>query len=283
MKFLICDENKNKSGIYIIKNQINEKIYIGSTRCFRERFNEHKRNLLANIASNYMQNECNKYGIDNFTFDILEITEKNKEALVKKEQFYLDLYYDNQDKCFNLNKLATSRLGTKQNWSEEQRQKHSQMLIDRYKNVEFREKQRKILKERYENDPKVEQCLKIGRDSMKGKPKTEEHKQNLSKARKGKYMGAENPNYGKPIPESHKQKLKLLKQKNYDVKIKNIDGTIYGPIINLNDFCKERNLRQGNMWLLIHGKIKSSQGWVLYLDSSVLESSEVVGTVALSS
>ena len=33
---------RNTSGIYIIKNTINDKVYIGSAVCLKQRFIEHK-------------------------------------------------------------------------------------------------------------------------------------------------------------------------------------------------------------------------------------------------
>lgn len=115
MQFLISEENKNKSGIYKIKNIINNKFYIGSTRDFKKRFNEHNKNLKKNKGAPYIQNEYNKYQTDSFIFEIIELTENDKTILIETEQKYLDLYYDNQNNCLNINNLANSRLGSKNN------------------------------------------------------------------------------------------------------------------------------------------------------------------------
>ena len=73
MKFNIIDPKS--SGIYAIINILNQKMYIGSTKCFRERFNEHHRYLKNNKHhSARLQNSWNKYGGDFFEFISLEIS-----------------------------------------------------------------------------------------------------------------------------------------------------------------------------------------------------------------
>lgn len=70
-----------KAGIYIIENNYNNKLYIGSTkRPICERFGEHKRKLKNNKHSSYfLQEDVNLYGIDNFTFKVLENIENISE------------------------------------------------------------------------------------------------------------------------------------------------------------------------------------------------------------
>ena len=82
----------NLTGIYIIFNTITEKFYIGSAVNYRTRFNEHKRKLRKNIHVNKkLQNAWNKYGEINFQFYLAEPV-KNRENLLEREQWWLDLY-----------------------------------------------------------------------------------------------------------------------------------------------------------------------------------------------
>ena len=91
MKFNIEKENQDKSGIYIIRNTINNLIYVGSTKNINKRYKEHKNLLLNNKHQNSrIQRFVNKYGIDTLSFNLIEIV-KNKENLIQREQFYLDL------------------------------------------------------------------------------------------------------------------------------------------------------------------------------------------------
>lgn len=91
----------NKPCIYQIANIVNQKIYIGSTLYPYKRRREHFRLLKNNKHENcYLQNEFNKYGIDNFEFFIVEYVCSNK--LSTTEQTYLDLLCGNRKKCYNI-------------------------------------------------------------------------------------------------------------------------------------------------------------------------------------
>lgn len=97
-----------KSGIYRITNIVNNKKYIGSAAVtIRKRLNHHIAMLDVNKHKNeYLQNSWNKYGRDNFIFEIVEIVE-DKELLLEREQFYLD----SEKPEYNINKSATNLLG----------------------------------------------------------------------------------------------------------------------------------------------------------------------------
>jgi len=77
------------SGIYRIRNIVNNKIYIGSAINFNTRWGQHRRLLRRGKHFNsYLQNSWNKYKEDNFIFEIIE--ECAIEALEGREQFFLD-------------------------------------------------------------------------------------------------------------------------------------------------------------------------------------------------
>lgn len=61
-------------SIYIIKNKINDKVYIGQTiMSVHERFMSHKKPSVLKQRSTYkLYNAMNKYGIDNFYVETLE-------------------------------------------------------------------------------------------------------------------------------------------------------------------------------------------------------------------
>jgi len=95
------------TGIYKITNLKNNKFYIGSSiSSLKKRLQHHKNKLENNIhKNNYLQNSYNKYGVDNFKFEIIEFLEP--EYCRFKEQYYLDNY-----KChYNINRCATGGHG----------------------------------------------------------------------------------------------------------------------------------------------------------------------------
>ena len=78
------------SGIYIIQNILNEKLYVGSSVNINSRLSQHKYQLKKKIHSNQkLQNAVNKYGINNFRFSSLESV-KNIDSLKDKERFWID-------------------------------------------------------------------------------------------------------------------------------------------------------------------------------------------------
>lgn len=89
-------------GIYIIKNIVNNKCYIGQSQNIETRIREHKYLLRNNKYGNLkIQNAWNKYGEDNFVFEVIE--ECSIDELDEKEIFYIQEYdshangYNNTD------------------------------------------------------------------------------------------------------------------------------------------------------------------------------------------
>jgi group I intron endonuclease len=93
------------SGIYKIVNRVNGKYYVGSSKDIKERFRFHRKKLNAHKHPNaYLQNAWNKHGINNFEFILIENVNEN---VLLTEQKYLDVARIEQDKCYNLQFLAT--------------------------------------------------------------------------------------------------------------------------------------------------------------------------------
>lgn len=76
-------------GVYSITCLVNQKIYIGSSSNIYKRWNNHRWLLKNNKHNNnYLQNAWNKYGEENFKFDIVELCNYGKQF--ELEQKYLD-------------------------------------------------------------------------------------------------------------------------------------------------------------------------------------------------
>lgn len=68
---------KDICGIYMIRNKVNDKVYIGQSISIEERFCSHKRKLNNKTHdSRHLQYAWNKYGEEAFEFEIICECEK---------------------------------------------------------------------------------------------------------------------------------------------------------------------------------------------------------------
>ena len=96
------------SGIYEIRNIINNKSYIGSSKNLNHRRSTHFYDLRNSKHKNpHLQRSFNKHGENNFIFSILE--ECRLEDLINREQYYLNTYRPE----YNILKIAGSSTGIK--------------------------------------------------------------------------------------------------------------------------------------------------------------------------
>lgn len=92
-----------KYYMYTITCTVNDKIYIGITKSFKERVINHKKELRRGIHRNSnLQYDYNIYGVDFFEYDIIcEYTSKI-EAL-RQEKYYTDYVLClNKNICYNI-------------------------------------------------------------------------------------------------------------------------------------------------------------------------------------
>jgi len=118
-----------KIGIYRILCLVNDKGYIGQSTHLRKRKGAHFLALKKNIHINgHLQRAFNKYGKNNFKFEILE--ECSIEKLDEREKYYISLYDTiNEDKGYNIRPETTTNLGF--HHSEETKQKMRELLTGR--------------------------------------------------------------------------------------------------------------------------------------------------------
>lgn len=84
-------------GIYEIKNKTNGKIYIGLSESIYDRWRSHRNMLNRNCHFNiFLQRAWNKYGEENFEFNIVE--KCLKKELSNKEISYIKMHKSNNDK-----------------------------------------------------------------------------------------------------------------------------------------------------------------------------------------
>lgn len=83
--------------IYKIENLINHKIYIGQTNNPKRRFAEHKAKGYENQSHKVLYYAFDKYGIDNFSFEIIEKTTNANE----REKYWIN-FYDSFENGYNM-------------------------------------------------------------------------------------------------------------------------------------------------------------------------------------
>lgn len=104
---------RKKNVIYKITNLTTGKIYIGSASWYDKRIGTHIHRLRRNDHDNiYLQNAWNKYGEEDFSFEIIE--EANKENLIEREQYWIDTTNCIDRKVgYNIQKIAGTSKGRK--------------------------------------------------------------------------------------------------------------------------------------------------------------------------
>uniref|UniRef100_UPI002028B26D hypothetical protein n=1 Tax=Russula rosea TaxID=176822 RepID=UPI002028B26D len=106
MKKDILNENKGKSGIYMLTNKITKRIYIGQSSNLSNRFKNYLNFSYINSKPHLKINSALiRYGYSNFSVTILEYCDKLD--LLIREQFYFDKLNP------QYNKLAGSSLRSK--------------------------------------------------------------------------------------------------------------------------------------------------------------------------
>lgn len=182
------------SGIYQIMNKKNFRIYIGSAVNLEKRWNKHKNCLQKGIHENrYLQNAWILYGESVFEFSEIEFVEK--EDLIQREQYYLDLLNPE----YNICKIAGNTLGQKPtlgkhwNLSEKTKKKISEAISG--KNHPYFGKKR----------PEHSVAMKGENNPMYNKHQSEKTVQKISEKAKKRLENRENhPMYGKKNPGASK-------------------------------------------------------------------------------
>lgn len=84
---------KNICGVYAIRNNLNNNMYIGSSVNIYRRFTVHYYNALkGKLNSKSLQEDVNKIGIDKFSFIILEECDEVADTLKYLECKYIEQY-----------------------------------------------------------------------------------------------------------------------------------------------------------------------------------------------
>lgn len=91
----VLGDNKDKGGIYKITNINNEKVYIGKTTKFIDRWRTHaKRGCNIERIAGQIYDALFKEGLENFTWEIVEVCPKEEQT--EKEKYWIEFYHSDQ-------------------------------------------------------------------------------------------------------------------------------------------------------------------------------------------
>ena len=190
-------DNDKISGIYCIENIINHKKYIGQSIDIKYRWRKHINALNSNSHDNsYLQKSWNKYGQENFEFNIIE--KCTPDQLNEKEVFYID-YYNTLNRDFGYN-LKTGGQNCPTYCTDEVRKKMSESIKRSYDNNDLRQRRSETTKQYWEN-PENKMRITKENNVMFGKHHTDETKKKISDTKKSKQYEPHNKNFTKVFCE----------------------------------------------------------------------------------
>lgn len=113
----------NLSGVYLIQNLVNNKVYVGASKNVRSRLWDHKWQLKAGVHHNaHLQCAFNECGEKNFSFEVLEYCEE--EFIFSQENYWCNML-NSHNRKYGYNLDSTSPSG-KSGVSDETRRKMSE-------------------------------------------------------------------------------------------------------------------------------------------------------------
>lgn len=160
--------------IYRITNLINGKTYIGQHKYKETPYDEYMGSGVA------LHKAYKKYGINNFTKDIIVANIKDKETINKLEIKYIEFERaSNGNEVYNIAGGGEGRTGP---FSEEVRRK----LSEAHKGKCHSDEHKKKISESMKGKRLSDECKRKISEAEKGKVQSEETKRKISESKKGK-------------------------------------------------------------------------------------------------
>lgn len=226
-------------GIYKITNNINGKIYIGQSINIKARWKDHINTLNRNDShSVLLQRAWNKYGQENFSFEILELC--SEDMLDEVETKYIDLY-DSRNNGYNIEPGGNEN----KHLAEETKQKLREAHLGKKASDETRKK--------------MSESRMGDKNPMYGQTHSEDARKKISESKKGKpghpcsdYQKecARQANLGKEVSDETRKKISEANKGN--IPYNRNPRPVYCIELNrLFDYAavagKKLNIRSGNI------------------------------------
>ena len=212
-----------QTGAYRWLNKVNGKCYVGGAyKNFQNRKQGHLNALRQNKHGNrLLQNAWNKYGEENFEWQILERCESVFETIIVCEQKWLDFYQAaNKEHSYNLSPTAGSPLGYKH--TSESLAKISESSKKQVHTPERREKSSKSNRGQKRSAEACEK-MKLAWKYKRKRTLTEEHKKKIGNSRRGKKLNISDEQH-KKRSEAHRRawqegKYNRIRKKFWNMKL----------------------------------------------------------------
>lgn len=192
-------ENKKYHFTYKTTNLINNRYYLGM----------HSTNRIDDGylgSGKRLYYELNKYGRDNFKFEILKQFD-SREELVQAEINLITEQDVQNPNCLNL-KLGGSGGFTKENWEKGQEASRS-FMKEQWKDPEYRER---MIRVRQEGVKRLHREGKVKYDTFRGKRHSLETIQKMKQSHKDQGKGASNSQYGTCWITNEEENKKIHKE-----------------------------------------------------------------------
>ena len=154
-------EHKGRSGVYLITNTVNGKVYVGKTKDFYKRYCQYVSDVRARVngrINDYLMNAFVKHGFEAFRFSVIEELEVEKCA--ERELYWIG-FYNATKREFGYNLRTDSSSGMivhpdtsvkisnqlKQEWASGARDDHSMKMMENWKRMKLRVSSRMYPKE----------------------------------------------------------------------------------------------------------------------------------------
>ncbi len=166
--------------IYRATCKVNGKMYIGFDSAYPKRQKDHIRDALKNKRECLFHRAIRKYGIDEFSWDILYQSFDQKHTLNEMEPHFIKEYKTFGECGYNMTIGGEGVLG--RTITLEERQKMSKS----HAGVPLSESHRNNIAKAHKGKPKTKEHSQNAAKAKKGIKFSEDHKEALSKAKLGK-------------------------------------------------------------------------------------------------
>lgn len=246
MKFKLKNKDKNKSGIYLITCEVNNKKYVGSAFNFYDRFRTHKSRLENNKHSNkHLQHAFNKYGCNEFSFSLLEeVVDLNEIYIIENK--YLTEYHDFGVTCYNIN--TDTKPEESLRIFNEKRLKIFKLVSPENEIFEFKGITN-AAKEINIKGVNIKTVVSGLHHVLSGKVKS--------------YKGWR-------LIENYDYDFKNYRKKNgkgakrHVISLLSPTGEVYSNIFNIEEFSREHGVKSSIIHNIIKGRTRYSNGWSLF-------------------